>query len=313
MTESSQITHFRRYQNYDYSRGAVEFITFHLEKRIPIFGYVSPDGVMHLSRAGEILEEVLHFEEKRAEYVDLMRYQIMPEHLHLRLYIHPNAPQPLKQQGQFISNIKRWSCIKCADIGIHFTWQANFHDRLCLSREIIERVDEYISLNPMKWALMHGENPPMKVFEPLYSPLLPLDEWWSGVGNLQWISGDYPLFSIRLSRKLRLDSATTIIPNIIAECYYKRLIPISTFISPVEKMLFQQLCQTEIPMICVVPDTLKTIHHPRVEHTPLFSQNRLLLLSHAMKVTSRQESWLNLNEKIKQIALVSNGQWTYLR
>ena len=183
----NQIKHFRRFHGYDYSRGAVEFISFGLtDRRHPVFGTISSDGIVHLSPAGKILSEVIDYEANRSSEIELKRFQIMPDHLHLRVYIRPNLPKPLKRLGQFISNIKRWSTIKCNEIGIKISWQENYHDRLCMTRDIIQRVDEYIKYNPRKWALMHyGGNPPMKVFEPLYSRLLPPYEWWSGVGNLQ--------------------------------------------------------------------------------------------------------------------------------
>ena len=195
------IKNYRRYHAYDYSRGAVEFISFNLnDRRFPVFGTISPTGSMQLSRAGEILEKVILFEADRPSPIELKRHVVMPEHLHLRVYIHPNQLKPLKVLGQFISNIKRWSMKKCSEIGVQFSWQKNYHDRLCLTREIIDRVDKYIELNPIKWALMHSANPPMKVIEPLYSPLIPNHEWWAGVGNVRLVSGEMPLCAIRLSR-----------------------------------------------------------------------------------------------------------------
>ena len=102
--------HFRRFLGYDYSRGAVEFISFHLEDRSkPVFGSITQDGKMILSRGGSILQDVILQEANRPRPIELKRYCIMPEHLHLRLFLQPGQEQPLKCLGQFISNIKRWS------------------------------------------------------------------------------------------------------------------------------------------------------------------------------------------------------------
>ncbi len=237
----------------------------------------------------------------------------MPEHLHMRLYIHPDTATPLKLMGQFISNTKRWSTQKCRETGIGITWQKNYHDRLCLNRNIIEIVDEYMDLNPLKWLLMNSPNPPMKVFEPLCSPLLPLDEWWTGVGNVNLLDGNSPLISIRLSRKLQMSAVDTILPPIIGECF-KGYIPISTFISPMELELFRRLSVAGFPMICAVPDSLKTIYRPKVHQTVLFAQNRLLLISHLQaKDISRESAWNNINDEIAEIARYSNGKCIYLR
>ena len=304
--------HFRRFQGYDYSRGAIEFISFHLQdRRYPVFGDITPDGIMHLSQAGTILQETILHETERPRPIELKRYCIMPEHVHLRIYLQAGHEQPLKHLGQFVSNIKRWSEKQCNEIGIKIAWQENYHDYLCLSREIIRRVDEYIDLNPQKWALMHSENPPMGVIEPIYSPLLPNYEWWSGVGNTQLLNGIYRLLAIRLSRQLPISSANGIVAYLIQECK-KGYVPISTFISPIERILFEQLCQSDIPIINAVPDQLKSIYRPTVEQTKLFTQGRLLIISHLQEASiTREKCWHNINDNIAKMAYASHGNAIY--
>ncbi len=78
--------------------------------------------------------------------------------------------------------------------------------------------------------------------------------------------------------------------------------------------LFRRLSKTNIPMICVIPDCLKTIYRPKVEQTPLFANNRLLLLSHQQDGNiSREHAWHSINEDIAQIAKTSYGKSIYLR
>ena len=43
----SEIKRFRRFHGYDYSRGAVLFITFGLKKRLPVFGRAEGDKVVY--------------------------------------------------------------------------------------------------------------------------------------------------------------------------------------------------------------------------------------------------------------------------
>ncbi|MBR4900290.1 MAG: hypothetical protein IKZ46_05055 [Victivallales bacterium] len=308
---ATPITHFRRYQGYDYSRGGSIFISFHLEPRFVIFGQITPEGQMHLSQSGRILDETIQIEQQKHPELVIRRYTIMPEHLHYRMTFPAGLPKPLYSIGRFVQEIKRWSKAKLERIGIYINWQQNYHDYLCLSRAINERVDEYISLNPLKWALMHGPNPPMKVIEPLRSPLLSPFEWWSGVGNVGLLSGNYPLFAISLSRRLSASNAQGLIAGIINECKCG-MIPISTFISPAEQILLQYLCNENIPLVCAVPDQLKTIYKPRTEQTTLFAQNKLLLLSHLQNDSiSRYDAWHILNKNIAQIAKASNGKALY--
>ncbi len=311
MDTQNQITHFRRYQGYDYSRGGSIFISFHLEPRYGIFGNITPDGVMNLSPAGLILDDTISIECQKHPELIIRSFVIMPEHLHYRMTFPAGLSKPLYSIGRFVQEIKRWSKAKLEDTGIYINWQKNYHDYLCLSKAINERVDEYIRLNPLKWALMHGLNPPMRVLEPLQSPLLPPFEWWSGVGNAELLSGRYPLLAVSLSRRLSEFDFQTIVYGIMNECR-RGMIPVSTFISPAEIYLYQCLCNENIPMICAVPDQLKTIYKPRTDQTVLFAQNRLLLLSHLQEGSlSRNSVWHALNDDLVQIANASNGKALY--
>ena len=304
---------FRRLQTYDYAQGGSMFISFHLEPRVSALDDVMSDGRMRLSLAGELLAETIRIEREKRPRLVVRSWQIMPDHLHFRLTFPSGLREPLRQIGRFVQEIKRWSIAKMARVGLRLAWQENYHDRLCLSRAVNEHVDEYIRLNPLKWALMHGPDPPMKVIEPLDSPLLEAHEWWAGVGNAALLDGARPLLAVRLSRCLRPEDARQVLSGLLAECR-RGLVPISTFISPLEVAFFNCLAREGLPMVAVVPDPLKTVHRPRVEQTPLFAQNRLLLLSHLQEdALSRCDAWHNLNSDIARIAQASGGKAIYVR
>ena len=79
-------------------------------------------------------------------------------------------------------------------------------------------------------------------------------------------------------------------------------------------MLFDALAMERIPMICAIPDSLNYIHRPTVKQTPLFAENRLLLISKMQgEDVSREIAWHKLNEDIAQLARASNGEALYLR
>ena len=58
MQAPKKILRYRRFHGYDYSRGAVLFITFGLERRRPVFGHVLEGKLIH-SAAGLAAQEVL--------------------------------------------------------------------------------------------------------------------------------------------------------------------------------------------------------------------------------------------------------------
>lgn len=288
------------------------FISFNLEPRTPMFGQITPDGKMILSLAGSLLDETIQVEREKNHDITIRSYQIMPEHLHFRVTFPAGLEKPLYEIGRFVYDIKRWSTTRIQKLGLNINWQKNYHDYLCVSRQINEHVDEYIRLNPLKWALMHSPNPPMKVIEPFCSPFIPENEWWSCVGNTVLLDSNNPLFSVRLSRRLSIASGPSIVSSLLSEIWNGRFIPISTFISPLEQVLQRELIARNIPFVCAVPDPLKTIYRPRVEQIPLFVRNQLLLISKLQDGSSREDVWHGINASIAEIAQLSGGKAIYL-
>lgn len=167
--EAKRAGHFRRFKVYDYSRGAAIFITFGVVGRPQVFGQINAQGELEHSPAGQAAVKALLTEAAKGTGIRLMQFVVMPDHVHLRLYIEPGLEKPLARLANFVRNFKRWSKWLCSKEGVAFDWEPGYHDRLCLSREIIELADKYIRNNPLKWHLLHGDPPPLKVVEPLAS------------------------------------------------------------------------------------------------------------------------------------------------
>ncbi len=301
----------RRYKDYDYSRGAVFFISFGVAGRPPVFGRVSSDKVIY-TPAGLAACETLQREAARNPDLVLHASAIMSDHVHLRLYVRPGTQNPIDAVGAFVGNVKRWTSWRAKELGIALSWESNYYERLCLSREIIGLVDKYIKNNPLKWALMHGPNPPLKVIEPLDSPLLPDDEWWTGVGAASWLGGDRRFAAMKLSRSI----AAAEIPAVVARCLTavdKGFVPVSTFISPAERALQKALAERGAPMARVVPDALETVYRPKEDEPPLFAAGRLLLMSRvAAAGKSRYDAWHDVNDAIADMAVKSGGAALYV-
>lgn len=154
------------------------------------------------------------------------RMQKLGIHIHFRVYIEAGLLEPLVVLGGFIRRFKTWTtrCWKQqAELAVQDgetwaggerrpayraqlggLWQKNYHDRILPSHEIIALADKYIENNPLKWSLMHGNPPPLKVVEPLSAPVIPSGEWWSGVGRVDWLADSSVKFAaVRLSRTIR--------------------------------------------------------------------------------------------------------------
>ena len=301
MLAPKKIARFRRFHGYDYSRGAVLFITFGLAKRLPVFGQVAGNKVNY-SPVGLAALETLQLERMRNHDITVHSSVIMPDHVHLRIYIRPGAREPLKAIGRFVNNFKRWTKWKAAKLGIVIDWQPNYHDRLCLNAEVIDLVDKYIANNPLKWSLMHGATPPLKVHEPIDSARLPDGEWWTGVGNMELLAPNVKLAAFRLSRSIPRCDFMAVIERCLS-AVEKGYVPASTFISPCERALKDALSAAGAPMVRVVPDPLATVYRPKDDEPGLFAADKLLLLSRvAVTGMSRSAAWHEINDVLADIA-----------
>ena len=304
--------HYRRFKGYDYSRGAAVFVTFALEGRAKLFGHVDGEGQLVPSPAGKAARLALDVEADRGSGVELMKSVIMPDHVHLRLYVRPGLDRPLAKLAQFITNFKRWAKYNCEKLGVEVEWEKGYHDRLCLSREIIELADKYIENNPLKWHLMHGNPPPLSVAEPLTLPRLPGDEWWSAVGALELAAQEQKVCSIRLSRKIPARDYPAVVSRLMT-AVDKGYVLAGTFISPCEREVARALEDRAAPMIRAIPDPLAMVYRPKGDEPRQFADGRLLLLSRvAAPGASRYDAWHGINDALADFAaLRGNGAAVY--
>ena len=294
------LKNYRRYRGYDYSRGATLFITISTEPRQAIFGRVFDDRI-ELNAFGLAAEETFRLEEQRNPALHVMAFVIMPDHVHFMIHVRAGEKEPLRQIGQFVANFKRWTKYKVEKLGaVGFGWQANYHDWICSTREGMDAVAKYIKNNPLKWSLMHGANPPLKVIEPLAHDRLPVGEWWSGVGQMALLEGK--IAAIRLSRRIPARDYPAVVARLMGACE-KGYTLASTFISPCERAVLQELIRREIPFVKMVPDALSMIYRPKEDEPLLFAKGLYLLLSRvAPEGESRYDAWHGINAALAKIA-----------
>ena len=99
--------HFRRFKGYDYERGAAMFISFNVEPKCRVLGSIDGNGTLTLNDSGRIVEEKLL--ESAAQYDDRIRLHshiVMPNHVHLRIYIRPGQKDALAVLARMILSIK---------------------------------------------------------------------------------------------------------------------------------------------------------------------------------------------------------------
>ena len=152
-----------RLENYDYSDGGGYFITVCAKDRKCLFGNVNKNCVkincdekdmVLLSNVGQIVENAIcHIEESYNHLVELDKHIVMPNHIHLILFLsgrksdEGGRPMTAPTLSQIVNQFKGY-CSK--QIG-HPVWQKSFHDHIIRNQADYNRIWEYVDTNAIKW------------------------------------------------------------------------------------------------------------------------------------------------------------------
>jgi len=178
-----------RLKGYDYSQAGAYFVTICTQNRLHLFGEITNDEMV-LNDAGMMVVKWWNELENKYPDIELDEFAVMPNHFHgiiqifdtntvgadLRvcpfLCIHPHyqdrhvgrrAGLPLHRMMQwfktmstneYICNVKNnyWTPF------IKKLWQRNYYDHIVRNENELNRIREYIIINPMQWQC-DRENP----------------------------------------------------------------------------------------------------------------------------------------------------------
>jgi REP element-mobilizing transposase RayT len=202
LESGNEIRHFRRFREYDYSRGAALFITIVTNPRRRFFGRIV-DARLQKTQLGLAVERRL-IEMGQMPGIRLFNSVVMPDHVHLQLHLRAGLSKPLVALGRAIGAFKSL----CAKDFHELTgesgslWQQGYHDWICQSAEMIAAVNRYIDYNPLKFELRYNQPEFLAIHEPLAAWRLSAEEFWRGIGVVGMLDGSMPLIALRISRKL---------------------------------------------------------------------------------------------------------------
>ena len=156
-----------RYQSFDYNNEGVYFITICTQNRRNILSRISvgtgvPDcPKTELTEYGMIADKYIKQLSAFYSHLSIEAYVIMPNHIHLLLWIKENniddgqsgTPVPTNVEranatlSKFVSTFKRF-CNKAYGENI---WQARFYDHIIRYKKDYEAYLKYINENPTNW------------------------------------------------------------------------------------------------------------------------------------------------------------------
>ena len=103
-----------------------------------------------MSRCGEIADADLRALPQHFPGVQVLKYVIMPDHLHLILALDGQSASVPQILASYKSGVSR----KCG----RAVWQKSYYDHVIRGRRDFEEIWQYIDNNPQKrWLQQHGE------------------------------------------------------------------------------------------------------------------------------------------------------------
>ena len=151
-----------RWKDFDYNDDCAYFVTICTENRRCILSYIVGTGVLdcpeiQLTEHGKIAEKYIHQLNEFYENISVEDYVIMPNHIHLLLFVNEKM-KPVESNlanvirantafSLFISTFKRF-CNK--EYGKNI-WQSRSYDHVIRNEEDYNRHLKYISDNPENW------------------------------------------------------------------------------------------------------------------------------------------------------------------
>ena len=201
----------RRLNGWDYCQRAIYFITFVLQDRSkPWLGRLvctTAEGVLtyeiQLTDYGRACVLALEALPKHYPQVRLLELQVMPEHVHVVLFVRQSLPVPL---GNLIRGVKAGARARWKQLGVSQgvaipEWAPGFQDTVLLHEHQLTRMCAYVRDNPRRLAEKQ-QHPEYfccvrQIELPLYQTAL--IGRFQALGNLNLLN--YPLFQVQCSRR----------------------------------------------------------------------------------------------------------------
>ena len=150
-----------RLKNYDYSQSGAYFITICTKERTCLFwekdppaivgeDNILPHGGAMLSADGKMAEEAICMINAHYPLIRVLKYVIMPNHIHLILFIPYEDGRIISSPTSVlvaVGQMKRWVSKR---VGAPI-WQRSFYDHIIRNHDDYEKIVKYIYENPMKW------------------------------------------------------------------------------------------------------------------------------------------------------------------
>lgn len=149
---------FVRLKGFDYSKNGAYFITICSKNKTSVFGRIHA-GQMELNRYGKIALCAWHDLINSFPFIELDEFVVMPNHVHGIVIIqsvtdcnsiHDKCSPLWRMVGTFKSSVTRQINALRLTPGCGL-WQRNYYEHIIRNELSLDRIREYIALNPIHW------------------------------------------------------------------------------------------------------------------------------------------------------------------
>ena len=153
--------HTYRASWHDYSAPAIYMLTMNTVNRQPLLGKLQGERISLTSTGNKVAEEIKRIPTYNdAQHIQIYRYVVMPDHIHVLLRVHKRLTRPI---GYYISWFKL-QCMErcCVSDGIPSgakqpIFAPEYHDRILTHAGQLEHMAAYIKDNPRRLALKRAK------------------------------------------------------------------------------------------------------------------------------------------------------------
>lgn len=145
-----------RLHNYNYSSNGAYFITICTKNKENLLwknvgaNCVRPLDQLPLSKIGIVIENEIYKLNTVYENIKVDKYQIMPNHIHLIIFIYEDSNGRTQFAPTISRIIKQFKGSITKQIGFSI-WQKSFYDRIIRNEKEYQEVWNYIHNNPLKY------------------------------------------------------------------------------------------------------------------------------------------------------------------
>ena len=149
-----------RLKHYDYSKAGYYYVTICVSERKNLLSRISfpdfkneikaEDIKIELSNIGKIANTYILGISHAYESIVLDRYIIMPDHIHLIIFIKPHETTVVSKKISIFTVIHALKRLITKDIGYNI-WQESFYEHVIRDEEELYNARKYINDNPLRW------------------------------------------------------------------------------------------------------------------------------------------------------------------